>query len=352
MTTNPSSRPVVFDWLTRAIQFAMVLFVALLFATPFAWMVSASLKTRSDVFTIPPSLIPRVPATALVNGQSYPMYTLDSGGASMTVAAVKTEDGTATVLNLADPGRGYFEVPEPQLRPVTQPGAMWSNIPDAINRFRQFPRFLANTVSLCALIVIGDILSCSLVAYGFARIEWPGRDLVFLLVLSTIMLPFWVTFVPLFITYRWLGWIDSTAPYKAYLIFIVPACCGNAFDIFLLRQFFRTIPQELSDAARIDGASEWGIFWRVIMPLSKPIIATVIVTTFLYWWNNFEYPLLYLNSEETYTLVRALSVFQQQRSFDWNLLMAASVLLTLPVIVIFFFAQRSFIEGIKVSGIK
>ena len=340
------------DRLGKWLQLLLVLFVAVLFATPFLWMVSASLKTRSDVFTIPPSLIPRVPAYASVNGQSYPMYTLNKDGTSISVAEIKVEKGVATVLNLADPGSGYFEVAEGQLRQITQPGAMFSNFLDAIERFRQFPRFVANTIVLCSIIVLGDVLSCSLVAYGFSRIEWPGRDAVFVLVLSTIMLPFWVTFVPLFITYRSLGWIDSSAPYKAYLIFIVPAFCGNAFDIFLLRQFFRTIPQELSDAARMDGASEWGIFWRVIMPLSKPILATVIVTTFLYWWNNFEYPLLYLNSEETYTLVRALTVFQQQRSFDWNLLMAASVLLTLPVILIFFFAQRSFIEGIKVSGIK
>jgi ABC-type glycerol-3-phosphate transport system permease component len=253
---------------------------------------------------------------------------------------------------LSDPAAGYFEVERRQLFELTQPGAMFGNYPDALEKMGMFPRFLANTLFLSVAIIIGGLISCSLAAYGFSRIDWPGRDAVFVLVLATIMLPFWVTFVPLFITYKQLGWIDSSAPYKAYLIFIVPAFCGNAFDIFLLRQFFRTIPQELSDAARIDGASEFGIYARIVLPLSKPIIATVIVTTFLYVWNDFQGPLLYLNTEETWTLARALTVFYQSRRVDWNLMMAASVLFTIPVILLFFFAQRSFVEGIKVSGIK
>jgi ABC-type glycerol-3-phosphate transport system permease component len=338
--------------LTALGRLLLVGLVGLLFFVPFVWMVSASLKTRTDVFTIPPSFIPRMPATAAVNGQPYPMYTLDKDGQRVTVAAVKSENNVATVLDLNNPAGGYFEAPVNQLAAVTQPGAAVINYPDALERLEMFPRFLGNTLFLSLLIIIGGLISCSLAAYGFARIEWPGRDTIFLIVLATIMLPFWVTFVPLFITYRQLGWIDSTAPYKAYLIFIVPAFTGNAFDIFLMRQFFKTIPQELSDAARIDGASEFGIYSRIILPLSKPLLATVMVTTFLFVWNDFQGPLLYLNAPETYTLARALTVFQQRRMVDWNLLMAASVIFTIPVIVLFFFAQRSFIEGIKVSGIK
>lgn len=343
--------------LTTLARLLLVVLVGLLFLTPFVWMVSASLKTRRDVFTIPPTFIPRVPATANINGQLYPMFTLDRDGQRITVAVVKigpstSSGGVATVLDLANPAGGYFEVQESTLKEITQPGAMLSNYPEALVRLEMFPRFLANTLFLSIMVIIGGLISCSLAAYGFSRIEWPGRDAIFLVVLATIMLPFWVTFVPLFITYRQLGWIDSSAPYRAYLIFIVPAFTGNAFDIFLMRQFFKTIPQELSDAARIDGASEFGIYRRVILPLSKPLLATVMVTTFLFVWNDFQGPLLYLNAPETYTLARALTVFQQRRFVDWNLLMAASVVFTIPVIMLFFVAQRSFIEGIKVSGIK
>jgi len=339
-------------WVSKVAQTLLVILVGLLFFVPFVWMVAASLKTSKDVFTIPPTFIPQVPRYATINGQPFPMFTLARDGQTLTVAAAKIEGNVATVLDLNNPPAGYFEVERRQLFELTQPGAMLGNYPDALEKMGMFPRFLANTLFLSVAIIIGGLISCSLAAYGFSRIDWPGRDAVFVLVLATIMLPFWVTFVPLFITYKQLGWIDSSAPYKAYLIFIVPAFCGNAFDIFLLRQFFRTIPQELSDAARIDGASEFGIYARIVLPLSKPIIATVIVTTFLYVWNDFQGPLLYLNTEETWTLARALTVFYQSRRVDWNLMMAASVLFTIPVILLFFFAQRSFVEGIKVSGIK
>lgn len=338
--------------LGKAAQTLIVILVGLLFFVPFVWMVSASLKTARDVFTIPPSFIPQVPKNATINGQAFPMYTLQRDGQTLSVAVTKVESNVATALDLNNPAGGYFDVPFNQLVQVTEPGAMLSNYPDALDKLEMFPRYLANTLFLSIAIIVGGLISCSLAAYGFSRVDWPGRDAMFVLVLATIMLPFWVTFVPLFITYKQLGWIDSNAPYRAYLIFIVPAFTGNAFDIFLLRQFFKTIPQELSDAARIDGANDLGIYWRIVLPLSKPILATVIVTTFLYVWNDFQGPLLYLNSQETWTLARALTVFYQSRRVDWNLMMAASVLFTIPVIVLFFLAQRSFIEGIKVSGIK
>ncbi len=338
--------------INKAVQTLIVILVGLLFFVPFVWMASASLKTARDVFTIPPSFIPQAPKHATINGEAFPMYTLQREGRTLSVAVTKVEDGIATALDLNNPAGGYFDVPFNQLAQVTEPGLMWNNYPEALDKLGMFPRFLANTLFLSVMIIVGGLISCSLAAYGFSRVDWPGRDAVFVLVLATIMLPFWVTFVPLFITYKQLGWIDSSAPYRAYLIFIVPAFTGNAFDIFLLRQFFKTIPQDLSDAARIDGASDLNIYWRIVMPLSKPILATVVVTTFLYVWNDFQGPLLYLNAPETWTLARALTVFYQSRRVDWNLLMAASVLFTIPVIVLFFLAQRSFIEGIKVSGIK
>ncbi|NMB12154.1 MAG: carbohydrate ABC transporter permease, partial [Firmicutes bacterium] len=164
--------------------------------------------------------------------------------------------------------------------------------------------------------------------------------------LSTMMLPFPVTMIPLFVTFGRLGWINTFKP------LIVPAFLGNAFYIFLLRQFFMTIPMELSDAARIDGASELGIFWRIVLPLSRPVLAVVALFQFLGSWNDFLGPLIYLQSNEKYTLAIGLQMYRTTNYVEWELLMAASTLVVIPILILFFFAQRTFIEGIAITGIK
>lgn len=222
----------------------------------------------------------------------------------------------------------------------------WTNFSDV---FRDIPliRYTWNTFRIAALASIGVVVSCIPVAYALSRLRWRGRQGVFLLVLSTLMLPVQVTVVPLYIIFVRLGWVGSMKP------LIVPLFFGDAFTIFLLRQFFLTIPEELSDAARVDGASEFQIMTRVIVPLAKPAIAAVALFQFLYSWNDFFSPLVYLiENPNLWTLSLGLQQFEGQFHVQWNLTMAASVLFIVPVIVLFFLAQRVFVEGVTVTGVK
>lgn len=220
-----------------------------------------------------------------------------------------------------------------------------SNYTQGVQHF-PFGRYLVNTLILCSLNVVGVVLSSSLVAYGLARVPWRGRHLLFALLLSTMMLPAQVTMVPLFAVFRALGWIDT------YLPLIVPAFLGNAFFIFLLRQFFLTIPGDLSDAARLDGCSEFDIYRRVMVPLATPALATVALFTFLNTWNDFLGPLIYLYDDNKFPLSLGLAMFSSQYGSFWGQLMAVSTIMTAPIIVLFFFTQRTFIQGLTMSGIK
>lgn len=222
----------------------------------------------------------------------------------------------------------------------------WENFAEV---FRRTPlvRFAWNTTQIAVLSTVGILLSCIPVAYALSRIRWRGRHAVFVLVLSTLMLPIQVTIVPLYLIWVRLGQIGHFTP------LILPSFLGDAFSIFLLRQFFLTIPEELSDAARVDGASEFQIMTRVIVPLAKPAIAAVALFNFLYNWNDLFAPLLFLGTnEDLWTLTIAMSEFTQRHGTEWNLTMAASVLFILPVIILFFLAQRVFVEGVTLTGVK
>ncbi|HEX9124472.1 MAG TPA: carbohydrate ABC transporter permease [Actinomycetota bacterium] len=217
--------------------------------------------------------------------------------------------------------------------------------------FSEIPliRYTYSTVVYAVLSTVGTVLSSIPVAYALSRMRWRGRNIVFLLVLSTLMLPVQVTIVPLYVVFVRLHWIGSLKP------LIVPAFFGDAFTIFLLRQFFLTIPEELSDAARVDGASELQILTRVIVPLAKPAVAAVALFQFLYCWNDFFGPLLYTGSNpKVWTLAVGLSQYSSvvHRSVLWNIQMAASILFMLPVILLFLLAQRVFIEGVTLTGVK
>ena len=224
-------------------------------------------------------------------------------------------------------------------------GLQLSNYPDALT-YIPFFTYIKNTLVYCFSSVIGAILSCTLAAYGFSRIKWPERDKIFLLVLSTMMLPTQVTMIPMFIVFTKLGWVGSLKP------LIVPTFFGVPFFIFLLRQFFMGIPFELSDAAKIDGCSEVRIFYNVLLPLVKPAIATVALFKFLDSWNDFLNPLIYLNDEAKFTISIGLQMFVGRVGTKWGMLMAASTVVTIPIIVIFFFTQKTFIQGIAMTGIK
>ncbi len=220
-----------------------------------------------------------------------------------------------------------------------------SNYPTALDKIN-FPLALRNSLIYALPAVVGTVASCSLVAYGFARIHWPGRDIVFVVLLATMMLPGQITFIPLYVIFAKLGWVGTFLP------LLVPTFLGNPFFIFLLRQFFLGIPIEMSDAARIDGASELRILMRIIVPLSWPALITVGLFTFVDKWTDFFGPLIYLQDPSLQPLSLALQTFQSAHKTDWPLSMAASVTVTLPLVVIYFFAQRKFIEGIQLTGLK
>lgn len=210
-----------------------------------------------------------------------------------------------------------------------------------------FGRYLANSIVLCVLNVLGTLLSCSVVAYGFARLRWPGRDLLFFVLIATMLLPFHVTMLPRFQLFAALGM------YNTYWPLVLPSwLAGEAFYVFLLRQFFLTIPEELSEAARLDGAGEWTIFSRIIIPLAWPALATVALFQFLHTWNEFAGPLLYLNDPHKFPLAYALQQFVSAYNTEFGPLMAAAVMFTAPVIVLFFLAQKTFIRGIATTGLK
>jgi multiple sugar transport system permease protein len=223
----------------------------------------------------------------------------------------------------------------------------WSNFTDLFEFF-PFWRYAWNSLLYAGLGTVGVVLSGIPVAYALSRLRWRGRQVSFVLVLSSLMLPVQVTIVPLYIIFVRLGWIGSLKP------LIIPLFFGDAFTIFLLRQFFMTIPQELSDAARVDGANDLQILLRVIVPLAKPAIAAVALFNFLYCWNDFFSPLLYAgNNPDTWTLAISLQQLTQlSRGILANLQMAASILFTLPVLVIFFLAQKVFVEGVTLTGVK
>lgn len=224
----------------------------------------------------------------------------------------------------------------------------WHNYKDALTS-APFGTYFKNTMIITVLTTLGNLLSCSLVAYSFARLRWPGRDLWFGIVLATMMLPGIVTLIPQYILFAKIGWVNTFLP------LIVPGWLSlNAFYVFLLRQFFRTIPMELSEAARLDGASELRIWWQVVMPLTRPALMAVTIFAFNAAWEDYLNPLIYLSDESKYTLQLGLTTFQQaaggQPRWDW--MMAASLVAMLPVVILFFAGQKYFIEGVTLTGIK
>src|SRR6202522_1026280 len=229
---------------------------------------------------------------------------------------------------------------------LAQPVVWWprpflaSNYPQLFEALPFF-RFFWNTFLYAAITIVGVCISSSLVAYGFSRLRWPGRDAVFYLMLTTLILPFVCTLIPLFILYKHLGWIGSYLPLE------VPTFFGSSvFSTFLLRQFFMTIPQSLSDAARIDGASEFYIYWRVILPLAKPAMATVILFQFIYCWNDYLGPLIYISDQNSYPLSLGLDLILGDYTTNWAWVMAGATAATAPIVILFFLPQRTFLQGI------
>ncbi len=221
---------------------------------------------------------------------------------------------------------------------------VWRNYPEMLSAV-PFWRFVVNTLMYAGVTIVGVCLSSSLVAYGFSRIRWRGRDVLFQLMVSTLLIPFFATLIPLFTMYKqfhMVGW---------YLPLMIPTFLGSSvFSTFLLRQFFMTIPEELSDAARVDGANELAIYSRIIMPMAKPALATVILFQFIYCWNDFIGPLIYINSQVWYPLSLGLNLVLGTYTTNWPWVMAAATAATVPIIILFFLTQRTFIRGIAIQG--
>lgn len=221
---------------------------------------------------------------------------------------------------------------------------VWRNYATALETVPAMT-FFANTMIVTVLTLIGGILSASLAAYGFARMRFPGRDFLFMLMLSGMMLPYMVTLIPQFVLYRELGWINTLLP------LIVPAFFGGApFYIFLLRQFFKGIPTDLEDAAKLDGAGFFRIWWTVAMPLARPALATVAILSILHHWNDFLGPLVYLHTQDNWTLALGIRLFRDAYQVNFNLTMAYAVMMTIPVFTVFFAFQKYFVRGIAISG--
>ncbi|MEC0209563.1 carbohydrate ABC transporter permease [Paenibacillus ehimensis] len=221
----------------------------------------------------------------------------------------------------------------------------WKNYSDAMV-YIPFFTYLKNTVVITVLSTAGAVLSCPLIAYSFAKLRWNGKKALFALTVAVMMIPGQVTMIPLFVLFNKLGWVGTPLP------LIVPLFFGAPFFIFLLRQFFLGLPDELLDAARIDGAHEFTIYWKVILPLAKPAVLSVALFQFMNSWTDFIGPLLYLTNEASYTMSLGLQQFQNQKGSEWGLMMAVATIMTVPVVILFFFTQKKFIQGITFSGIK
>ena len=271
--------------LGKILIYVLAFGLAIIFLIPFIWMLSTSVKPSSEVFIFPPRWIP-----------SKFQFT------------------------------NYYR-------------ALITDLP--------FVQYFINTIEVTLLSLVGDVLTCSLVAFGFARLRFPGRDVLFIILLSTLMVPYHVTMIPRYLMFRDFAWLDTYYP------LIVPSYLAvSAFFIFLLRQFFMGIPLQLDRAARMDGCSTFDIYWRIVMPLARPAVITVAVFSFIGTWNDFLTPLIYLSSDRKFLVAQGLRHFVALRTGVWNELMAASIAVMIPCLIIFFVAQRAFIQGTVISGVK
>lgn len=270
--------------LFRALAMAVVCLGAVVMLVPFLWMLSTSVKPPEEIFLYPPRLLPS------------------------------------------------------EFR--------WQNYPDALTAL-PFAQWLLNTTYVTIAATLGTVLTSSLVGYAFSRLRAPGRDVLFMILISTMLLPHQVTMIPVFLIFKQLGWLDTFAP------LIVPAWLGGgAYSIFLVRQFLLTLPMELDDAARIDGCGVLGVYWKILLPLSKPVLATVTVFAAMAKWNEFLNPIIYLQNREKYVISIGLRLFQDYQSTSYHWLMAAAIVTTMPPLILFFAAQKSFVQGIAMTGIK
>ncbi len=280
----PNRTPRQGERIRQALMYLLLIVLSMIFLLPVFWMISTALKTLPAVNTFPPILIPSPP--------------------------------------------------------------QWGNFVTALTQV-PLVQFMANSAAYSIVTLIGDLLSSSLVAYAFAHVRFRHREIIFICVLATMMVPYEVLIVPQFLLFRSVGWIDT------YLPLIVPTFFGSPYLIFLLRQSFRSLPREIIEAARLDGASHLMIWWRIVLPLSKPALAAVAIFSFIFHWNDLTGPLIYINANEKFPISLGLTQYTASIGVtEWNMLMAASLLAIIPCVVLFFFSQRYIVQGIVVSRVK
>jgi multiple sugar transport system permease protein len=269
-------------WADRAVLYALAAISFVILAGPLLWMLSSSLKSKSEVLANPPTLVPHE--------------------------------------------------------------FVWQNYSDVFQQV-PFARYMLNSLLVATVVTVVALLFHSMAAYSLARLRFPGRDKIFLAILMTLMVPFTVIAVPLFIIVDWLGWVDS---YQGLIVPMIP----HAFGIFLLRQFYLSVPRELEEAAIIDGANLVQVYWKIILPLSRPVLAALSVFFFLANWNNFLWPLIVTQNQKLWVVQLGIQQFRGEHGVDYNLIMAASTCAALPTLILFFVLQKRFVEGIKLTGLK
>ncbi|MCJ7700211.1 MAG: carbohydrate ABC transporter permease, partial [Anaerolineales bacterium] len=354
-STDPKNNPSSFRqrYLTgiRAREFISKAFTTIILSIggiviliPLMFMVSTSLKSRNQLRASPPPIIPWETTMQEVNGKEEPLYDVDLDGESVQLALIKNQPGGMGVFVDPTNPEMTYELLIADQKALRHVEMHWENYPEAFTQV-PFDRYLVNTLIVTFLGMFGMLISSSLVAYGFSRFRAPGINVLFLILLSTIMLPRQVTLIPVYVFFQKIGWIDTLLP------LIVPQFFANAYDVFLLRQFFMTVPLELDDAAKIDGANPIQTFTHVMLPQARPALVAVGIFHFLWSWNDFYEPLIFLHSRENWTVAVGLQTFNALYSVNTHLIMAASVVMVLPPIILFFLAQQIFTQGIVITGI-
>lgn len=312
---------------------------------PLLYMVSTSLKSRNQLRVSPPPLIPWETVMVEINGTLEPLYEVNLDGETAEMALIQHQPNGMGLFVFPNAPEQTYSLPIAEQTAQRKIELHPENYREAMTAV-PFPRYLRNTVIVTFIGMFGMMLSSSLVAYGFSRFRARWLNVLFLVLLSTIMLPRQVTLIPIYILFQKLGWVDTLLP------LIVPLFFANAYDVFLLRQFFMTIPLEMDEAATIDGANPLQNLIYVLLPQARPALVAIGIFHFLYAWNDFYEPLIYLHSRENWTAAVGLQTFNALYSVNTHLIMAASVVMVLPPILIFFFSQRIFTQGVVISGIK
>ena len=338
----------------------VIAFFAVIIMIPVVWMLSTSLKGEGGVLSMPPEWIPREPVRVEIDGRGYFLYDVTIDGQTRTLAAIKLNPEKSIFVDPTDPTTEIY-APASAAVKTQQVKFHWENYLIVWNYgATPFALYMFNTLIYSLVAVIGEVLSCSLVAFGFARLRAPGKNFLFVLVLATMMLPWAVLMIPQYVLFTnyipaivngLLGTNIKLA--DTWWPLWIPKFFGSAYLIFLIRQFYMGVPKDYDDAARIDGCGYFQTWWRIVMPMSRPVLTAVAILSFMFHWNDYMGPLIYLNSTDKLPLSVGLARFQESfGGTPYHLMMAAAIIAVLPLVIIFFALNRYFVQGVVVSGVK